>query len=272
MQKQDLDSLQHTWMARAPIPMLAVGGDGRVRWANRALEAVVGLPASQLLGHTRATLPSPTHRVLFADAGLIHLNGPGAPERWLRCDVLAGDGDLRLHFYTDVTREVDLSEENRRLRSEVEDLRTTDALTGLANQRALARHLEMHVSRSRRYDNPLSLVHVAVAAPGPEGSADAAMLALGRHLRDRLRWVDEVARWDEDQFLVILPETGEVEAREVAANLLATAELPVLPAPYAEVGLEVRYGVASWQRGDDSRTLRRRAVAAAESTARAGHG
>jgi diguanylate cyclase (GGDEF)-like protein len=209
---------------------------------------------------------------LFADDALIHLNGPGAPARWLRCEVGSGEGDLRLHFYTDVTREVDLAEENRRLRSELEDLRTTDALTGLANQRALARHLEMHVSRSRRYDNPLSLLHVELVAGGPEGSADAAMLAMGRHLRDRLRWVDEVARWEQHQFLVILPETGEAEAREVADKLLAAAELPSLPEPHAKVALQLRYGVASWQRGDDSRTLRRRAVADAEGNARAGHG
>lgn len=272
MPAAQIDNLAHTWMSHAPVPILAVGADGRVCWANHALETTVGLPASQLLGHDRDSLPSPTHRVLFTTAGTIHLNGPGAPERWLRCESRDGDDGLRLLFYTDITREVLLAEEKRRLQGEIEDLRTTDALTGLANRRAMIQHLELHVSRSRRYGNPLSLAHIRVGASGPEGVADAAVLTLARHLRDRLRWVDQVARWDAWEFLIALPETGEAEAREVIANLVRAEELPALTAPFDGVSLQIGYGIASWQRGDDSRTLRQRAWAELQDARRASNG
>lgn len=272
MPDQQADPCAHAWLTNAPVALLALAADGRVRWANRALEAVVGLPAAQLLGHTRDSLPSPAHRVLFGTGELIHLKGPGAPERWLRCQVSEPGDGVRLYCYSEVGREIALAEQNRRLAGEIEGLRTTDTLTGLPNRRALAQQLELHVSRSRRYHNPLSLVHVELQVQGPDGAGDAAMLAMARHLRERLRWVDQVARWDERQFLLVLPETAEAEAREVAASLLAPDDIPPLPASIGTARIDLYHGVSSWQQGDDSRTLRERAVTDSHYGARVSNG
>jgi len=256
------DSLCRDWLMQAPAPMLAVDENDRIRWANRALEAIVGLPVSQLLGHTRESLPAPTYRVLFAEDELIHLKGPGAPERWLRCEVRVdrNQPSIRLHCLTDVTREIELAEENRRLREMVDSLRMTDDLTGLPNKRALKQQLELHVSRSRRYDNSLSVIHISLDSD-EVAAKDALALALAHHLRDRLRWADLVARWDELDFIMVLPETDESKAREVGANLLAADDPVKIPGEFAAVEPRIAMGVAGWQRGDDSRTLLARAAA-----------
>ncbi len=270
MTEQIPDSQYRDWLAQAAAPMLAVGADGRITWANRALEAVVGLPANQLLGHTRDTLPSPTHRVLFEEEEFIHLNGPGAPKRWLRCTVCADQArpSIRLHCFTDVTRERELEEDNRRLHEMVENLRMTDELTGLPNRRALKQQLELHVSRSRRYDNPLSLIHISVGCDQPQAK-NAVALAVAHHLRDRLRWADLVARWDETEFIVILPETEEGKAKEVGANLTAADDPVKLDDEFADIVPRVVMGVTGWHRGDDSRTLLARAAAAVRDAAHA---
>lgn len=255
------DTLCRDWLMQAPAPMLAVDENDRIRWANRALEAIVGLPAGQLLGHTRQSLPSPAHRVLFAEDDLIHLNGPGAPERWLRCEVRVDQSQpsIRLHCYTDVTRETELVAENRKLRETVESLRMSDELTGLPNQRALKQQLELHVSRSRRYDNSLSVIHISFDLDQP-AATDAVALALAQHLRDRLRWADLVAHWDEAEFVVILPETVEGKAREVGANLLADDDPVRITGDFSGIEPRIAIGVAGWQKGDDSRTLLARAA------------
>lgn len=262
MTEKVLDTQFRDWLMQTPAPMLAVGEDGRIIWTNRSLEAFVGLPDSELLGHTRESLPSPTHRVLFEEKELIHLNGPGAPDRWLRCDIWFDEKQptVRLHCYTDVTREIELDEQNRQLRETVDKLRTTDELTGLPNRRALSQQLELHVSRSRRYDNQLSIIHIGVACD-EAAAQDAVAVAVAHHLRDRLRWADLVARWNEAEFVIVLPETEETMAREVGANLFAVDDPVTLKGEFANIVPRIAMGVAGWHRGDDSRTLLARAAA-----------
>jgi diguanylate cyclase (GGDEF)-like protein len=158
-----------------------------------------------------------------------------------------------------VTRETELVEENRKLRETVESLRMSDELTGLPNQRALKQQLELHVSRSRRYDNSLSVIHISFDLDQP-AATDAVALALAQHLRDRLRWADLVAHWDEAEFVVILPETVEGKAREVGANLLAADDPVRITGDFSGIEPRIAIGVAGWQKGDDSRTLLARAA------------
>jgi diguanylate cyclase (GGDEF)-like protein len=261
MPKEQRTDFAHTWFTGAPVPILALDAEGRIRWANHALEAIVGLPSSQLLGHSRESLPSPAYRVLFGEDQLIHLKGPGAPERWLRCTVCDSPAAprLRLHFFQDVTREVLLEAENQELQQQIDSLRLTDALTGLPNQRALSQQLELQVSRSRRYDNALSLIHVRLEVSGGDATRDSALLATAQYLRDRLRWVDQIAHWSSQEFLVVLPETGEPEAQAVLDNLAAGLDALHLPGPLAEAQLSLHFGSATWQRGDDARSLLLRA-------------
>lgn len=253
-------NLEQGWFHDSPCPMLATDADGRIRWANRALESTVGLPASQLLGHTRDSLPSPAHRVLLGGDGLITLGGPGVPERFLRCTVAQtrkADGmELLLHSYQDLTEVTRLKEENRRLKDELDSLQLNDPLTGLSNDRAIGQALNQQVSRSRRYDNPLSILLVQMAGAGHE---DATIQSLARLLRDRMRWVDQLGRYRDDAFMAVLPETSEEDARLLADKIHAgLVEASETGGPLT--GLSVSYGIASWQKGDDARTLLRRAT------------
>ena len=158
-----------------------------------------------------------------------------------------------------MTREVQLEQENANLRGQVEDLQLIDELTGLPNRRALSQHLELHVSRSRRYANPLSVILVRLAIAPGDTTHSASMLATARFLRDRLRWVDQIARWDEQSFLVVLPETSETEAQEVESNLRAHRNALRLADEFGAATVDFRCATATWQRGDDARTLLRRA-------------
>lgn len=262
MTEKSPESLESNCFHHAPFGLLVIDAGGRITHANQALEGLVGLPASQLLGHTRETLPSPTHRALFAATGNVHLNGPGAPERWLYCHTHETP-DYSLRYFTDITREQALEAENRELQERIETTRINDPLTGLPNRRAITQHLELHVSRSRRYGNHLSLALVRMRLSLPDAGIhreahDPVLLAVSRYLRDRLRWVDQIARWDDDAFLVILPETDEDTAGELLDRIAGEIDQLVLPELLRHARVELAVGVTGWQKGDDARTLVRR--------------
>lgn len=128
------------------------------------------------------------------------------------------------------------------------------ALTAAAGAGVLTRdgalvRLEAEISRSRRYSNPLSCL-AAQLAPGADATSYA---ALERMLREQLRWVDVLARWSDNELLVLLPETHGRAAAGLCRKLALQADVR-LP------GIGIAWGSSSWRRGDDARLFVTRAL------------
>lgn len=143
--------------------------------------------------------------------------------------------------------------EYRRLERELAEQSLTDPVTGLLNTRGLIVALEPQVSRSRRYDSPLSLVMLE-----PQGEAvDAGMLTrVSRVLKDQMRWADMIGCNEHRQFILALPETRQGDAmkliEKLRACLLAAGE-------GSDAGFA--FGVAEWTKSDNAHTLLERAAA-----------
>lgn len=253
-----------TSLLSSPCGMLVLDDSGRIQWLNQALEEMLELPAERLLGHSLETLPYATHMGLFKGSGLMHLIGPGlSRERWLQCTVQERDAGAPVSkFFQDVTELVRLQHENEKLQQQVEELTITDELTGLANQRALNRALNTQVTRSRRYQNPLSLAIIELLDPSAAAAefSDPVILATSRYLRDRLRWVDLLARWDHNHFVVILPETTAQEGVELLEDISKGFAQVSIPEPDAHRKLMLSIGLAQWEKGNDARLLLDRAA------------
>jgi len=253
-----------TSLLSSPCGMLVLDDSGRIQWLNQALEEMLELPAERLLGHSLETLPYATHMGLFKGSGLMHLIGPGlSRERWLQCTVQEQDAGAPVSkFFQDVTKLVRLQHENERLQQQVEELTITDELTGLANQRALNRALNTQVTRSRRYQNPLSLAIIELLDPSAPAAqfSDPVILATSRYLRDRLRWVDLLARWDHNHFVVILPETTAQDGVELLEDISKGFAQVSIPEPDAHRKLMLSIGLAQWEKGNDARLLLDRAA------------
>jgi len=108
-----------------------------------------------------------------------------------------------------------LSETNTRL----QELATTDPLTGLANHRALIAVLEHELARAYRYQHECSILFLDIdhfkALNDSYGHAvgDSVLRDFALLLQQQIRGIDVPGRWGGEEFLVILPETGEQEAR-----------------------------------------------------------
>lgn len=260
---------------RAPLGVLVLGDKGQILSVNKALEDLLGLAAKRLVGqaNTPAIDLTPEERTcLFAppvepQRNLLLPATDARPARWLKCwRESLGEANWQVHFYSDITEQQQLKRDCERLTEELALHAVRDPATALPNRRALLQGLDPHVSRSRRYENPLSVVLLKIVdlqqldTQHGAGSGEQAVIALSQVLKDQLRWVDMAGRMDVDEFLVILPETPEPAALDLTSKLRARiAALQVAGSDGRAMALKVSCNAVGWNKGDDVNKLLRRA-------------
>lgn len=248
-------------MQQLPVGLVEMDAQGRIDWINDFMASLLPAGADNLIGLKPEECDVEVRRLCSTEPHLLQLPASGV---WLNRELRMLDDGRRILVTLDVSEQERLAEENAQLRQQVEDLRLTDELTGLPNKRAIGQALDLHISRSRRYQNPLSAVLVYVDPPGAGDvqplTGEPMILAVSRFLRDRLRWVDQVGRWDDNVFLAVLPETTEADARGLIDKISNEQGAMVLPEGYAGTRPALSFGVACWQKGDDMRTLLRSAL------------
>lgn len=118
-----------------------------------------------------------------------------------------------------------LAWETLRLLREVQELARTDALTGLLNRRELEARFTQERSRAQRGGSNLSLLvidldefHEINQRKGHEGG-DAVLRTVAKILSSTLRSHDVAARFGGDEFVIVLPGAGTLEAASVARRV-----------------------------------------------------
>jgi len=101
----------------------------------------------------------------------------------------------------------------------------TDGLTGSYNRRKLKEDLKEEIERAERYDNNLSVLMIDIDwfkeyndFHGHQ-KGDKLLIRLVRTLSYNIRFTDKLYRYGGEEFVVLLPETDEREAEEVAEKL-----------------------------------------------------
>ena len=106
---------------------------------------------------------------------------------------------------------------------------TTDPLTGLVNRRAFEPVLDRELARCERLGHTLSLVVIdlddfkAVNDDLGHQEGDRALVEVTRAWSKELRTADVLARAGGDEFVLLLPSTGEIHAMEVLARLTSSS-------------------------------------------------
>ena len=128
--------------------------------------------------------------------------------------------------------------ELEKAKAKLRKLAVTDGLTGLFNYRAFRRQLHSEISRSKRFDLPVSLLMMDIdhfknyndRFGHPNG--DRVLKRFARILRENVREVDCLARYGGEEFALILPGTDKKSAKTAAEKLRRLVERS--PFPYAE--------------------------------------
>jgi diguanylate cyclase (GGDEF)-like protein len=115
--------------------------------------------------------------------------------------------------------------DNAQLFDQVSRLAASDSLTGLANHRRLLEVLENEIQRSRRTGRSFAVLLFDLDELKKINdrfghlTGSRAIKRLGAALRKDCRSIDTPARYGGDEFVLILPESGEEEAGKAALRI-----------------------------------------------------
>ena len=158
---------------------------------------------------------------------------------------------------------------------EATHLAEVDALTGLRNRRTFHDTLAREVGRAHRYDRRLSLLALdlddfkSVNERVGHLAGDQVLAEVAQRIRDSVRGADVACRIGGDEFAVVLPESGRIDAEGLFARIQATlGRTPPLQAPH----LTVSGGIAELAAEDDAVALFERADGALYRAKAAGKG
>lgn len=141
----------------------------------------------------------------------------------------------------------------------------TDALTGLANRRAMEEHLEQLAAQAGRQGQKLVALMVDLDhfktindRHGHEGG-DAALRQVAKRLHNAVRAGDIPGRWGGEEFLILLPNTDDIGGLAVAERIrhaiIQDDDLPFGIPMTASIGLAVLDRDTSTLLGDADRAL-----------------
>lgn len=248
-----------------PAGVMLLNQEGRITWTNEACHVFFGMASSELAEKNFIQLTGSVLQRVVGQDGMYYVAAAGErAERWLQChDQPVEKGEAK--YFTDVTELRRVQAQQERIAHQLQELATLDPNTGLVTPRALMQNLEPLVSRSRRYSNPLSVVVMSVAGLAeynnlPQGpDAQQVLLAVGHLLKDQLRWADIISRSSNNEFVMVLPETSTDAAQKLVEKIRAhLGSLTIPEAPEKSYVIDARFGVASWQKGDDAQQLLQR--------------
>ncbi|WP_230939546.1 sensor domain-containing diguanylate cyclase [Burkholderia vietnamiensis] len=157
--------------------------------------------------------------------------------------------------------------------AELQLLAETDALTGLSNRRLLDRTLKAESHEAIRARTPISLLFIDLDRfKGYNDTyghiaGDAALAIVARCIVENLRQPgDNACRYGGEEFVVVLPNTTERHAYDVAERIRTAVENRNLAHALNESGcVTVSIGIVTWRpdRGDDLAALLHAADSAA---------
>lgn len=115
----------------------------------------------------------------------------------------------------------------------------TDAVTGLASEDVFKEVLGLELRRSRRYHRPFTVVGLdvdgfrAVNERFGHSVGDALLRSVASLLRRSVRATDLVCRLGDDDFVVLLPETGNEAAGGALRKIAGVLEAAAAKTPWA---------------------------------------
>lgn len=154
----------------------------------------------------------------------------------------------------------DISEQKRR-EQQIRLLSITDNLTGLYNRTEFVRLLSNEIERSKRYQQPLSVLMYdldffkTINDNYGHDVGDSVLIELTDLINQHIRQTDSHARWGGEEFMLLLPQTRLEKARNQADKLRTLIDNHQFSAP---VNVTMSLGVVQHQPAEQIPALLKR--------------
>ena len=185
------------------------------------------------------------------ESDLVHALSQGAHD-FLSKPARSGELQARLAV---ARRLVEANDRLREYAARMEELATTDSLTGAANRRSLFAIAERELAHSIRHQTPCAALVLDVDAfkaindRHGHAAGDQVLKKVVEVCRHALRVTDVVARLGGDEFAVLLPQTTQEAAFALAERLRATIETTDYGPPWQDLHATVTIGVSGCNGG-----------------------
>jgi diguanylate cyclase (GGDEF)-like protein len=247
----------------SPVGLALSDNKQNITWVNDAFQNHLGIPADEISGININDLPD-VLKPLFTSSDAIHIPANSTHNaQWFMCSqqTLNGSGNTA-HYITDVGPLHILMQERESLKDELHLALAQDEVTGMPNKIALFKSLEPQISRSRRYNNLLSIVIMRVnhlTQLDEKQTADL-LLPISQMLNDQVRWADIVGKLDDSDFLLVLPETAADACKNLIDKLNGHIKTFTTPAGLPDgFSISISFGFSEWEKGDDLSLLMQKA-------------
>ena len=140
----------------------------------------------------------------------------------------------------------------------LEQLATTDGMTGLYNKRTMLELGMQKIEAVQRFDQPLSILVTdidffkKVNDTYGHDVGDEVIKGLGRILKETKRAPDLVSRFGGEEFVILCDHTDSQGAHLLAERVRVAFAETVFSSPLGPFQLTCSLGVASWPQGDGS--------------------
>jgi diguanylate cyclase (GGDEF)-like protein len=220
-------------------------------------------------------LPSPDLRSLLVLPLLVHQEVLGTLV--LGSDEPSAFGSAVRPTLEVLARHIAVSLANARMMKRLEDLATTDGLTGLLNKRALIDAARQKLRSAVRFQKPLSVLvcdldhFKAVNDTHGHDVGDRVIRGFADVLRHGKRDTDLVGRFGGEEFVVICEQTDLVGAQQLAERIRTDLAHTTFVTPSGTVQVTCSVGIAAFPRaGQDWEELFRATDEALYASKRAG--
>ena len=248
-----------------PMGLAISDSKKNITWVNDSFQEYLGISVDEIAGNGISELPD-ILQPLFTSTSAVHIPANSIrDDQWYMCSQKPfNDNGSTVHFITDVGPLHLLMKERESLKDDLREALAIDEVTGMPNKIALFQSLEPQISRSRRYNNLLSIVIMQVNGLDQldENQTAKVLLPISQMLNDQVRWADIVGKLNESDFLLVLPETNAEACKKLSENL--TERLTEVPVPEGlpdDFKIDASFGYCEWAKGDDLTLLMQKARA-----------
>ncbi len=153
-----------------------------------------------------------------------------------------------------------LADQDRRI-THLEQISTTDELTGILNRRGFEEEFRRVLARAQRHGEEGVLVYVDLDGFKPindtcgHAAGDEVLRRVGRILVESVRGSDSVARIGGDEFCVLLVKTSRLEGTERAEALNRLLNSAVISWDERQIAIKASFGLQAFTARDNAKEL-----------------